>query len=101
MRSRDGGELIKFGMHVVDAHHQLVGTVVHVRESEFVMRQQLGMDQLVAIPNVAVAGAVAGLVLLTITPGEIELFGRPLERRDRNNPEWRLFPRVARVATAH
>jgi hypothetical protein len=64
------------------------------------MRQQLGIDQLVAIPKVAVAGAVAGLVFLTLTPGEIELFGRPLERRDRSSPEWKLFPRVARMAGA-
>lgn len=98
METRDQEQLIRFGMHVFDAHDQLLGTVVHVRESEFVMRQQLGIDQLVAIPRVAISGTVAGLLFLNLTPGEVELYGRPLERRDRTSPDWALFPRALQPA---
>jgi hypothetical protein len=69
-------------MHVFDAHDQHLGQVVLVRRDHFVLRQDLGIRQLVAVPMVAVAGVVSHLVLLNLTPGEIELFCRPLLRRE-------------------
>lgn len=85
---------IKMGMHVFDAHDQLLGTVVLEREDHFVMRQALGMEQLVAVPVVAVAGVVGSLVFLTLTPGEIEIFCRTLERRERGAWMDGLIPRI-------
>lgn len=85
---------IKFGMHVFDAHEQLLGTVVLARKDHFVMRQELGINQLVQVPSVAVAGVVGGIVFLSLTPGEIEIFCRSLERRERGSAGFRLLPRL-------
>lgn len=85
---------IKFGMHVYDAHEQLLGPVVLARKDHFVMRQELGINQLVVVPTVAVAGVVGGIVFLNLTPGEIELFCHPIERRERGNASHTLLPRV-------
>lgn len=85
---------IRFGMHVFDAHDQLLGTVVLARKDHFVMRQELGINQLVAVPLVAVAGVVSGLVFLSLTPGEIEIFCRTLERRERDSAGIGLLPRL-------
>jgi hypothetical protein len=70
-------------MHVFDSHEQLLGAVVLARKDHFVMRQELGINQLVMVPNVAVAGVVGGIVFLSLTPGEIEIFCRVLERKER------------------
>lgn len=86
---------IHFGMHVFDAHEQLLGTVVLGRKDDFVMRQELGINQLVAVPNVAVAGVVGGIVFLSLTPGEIEIFCKTLERKERGTSGFSLMPRVA------
>ena len=85
---------IQFGMHVFDAHEQLLGTVVLARKDHFVMRQELGMNQLVFVPLVAVAGVVGGIVFLSLTPGEIEIFCRTLERKERGASGFRLIPRL-------
>jgi hypothetical protein len=85
---------IQFGMHVFDAHEQLLGTVVLARKDHFVMRQELGIDQLVAIPTVAIAGVVGGIVFLSLTPGEIEIFCRTLERKERGSAGFNLSPRL-------
>ncbi|GAC1326254.1 MAG: hypothetical protein NVSMB22_17010 [Chloroflexota bacterium] len=85
---------IKFGMHVYDAHEQLLGTVVLARKDHFVMRQELGLNQLVAVPTVAVGGVVGGIVFLSLTPGEIEIFCRTLERSERGTNGFRLLPRL-------
>ena len=85
---------IHFGMRVIDAHDQMLGTVVLTRTDHFVMRQELGMNQLVAVPAVAVAGVVGSFVFLTLTPGEIELYCRTLERREPQGNDRGLLPRV-------
>lgn len=85
---------IQFGMHVFDAHEQLLGTVILARKDHFVMRQQLGIDQLVAIPTVAIAGVVGGIVFLSLTPGEIEIFCRTLERKEHGSAGFSLSPRL-------
>ncbi|GAC1398873.1 MAG: hypothetical protein NVSMB52_12440 [Chloroflexota bacterium] len=85
---------IQFGMHVFDAHEQMLGTVVLVRKDHFVMRQELGINQLVIVPLVAVAGAVGGLVFLSLTPGEIEIFCKTLERKERGSVGFSLLPRL-------
>jgi len=85
---------IHFGMHVYDAHEQLLGTVLLVRKDHFVMRQELGINQLVEVPNVAVAGVLAGIVFLSLTPGEIEIFCRTLERKQRGAAGFKLIPRI-------
>lgn len=85
---------IQFGMHVYDAHEQLLGTVVLSRKDHFVMRQELGINQLVAVPGVAVAGVVGGIVFLNLTPGEIEIFCRTLERKERGASGFSLLPRL-------
>lgn len=85
---------IRFGMHVYDAHEQLLGTVVLVRKDQFVMRQELGINQLVAVPTVAVAGVLGGIVFLSLTPGEIEIFCRTLERKERGAAGFKLTPRL-------
>lgn len=85
---------IQFGMHVFDAHEQLLGSVVLVRKDHFVMRQELGINQLVVVPLVAVAGVVGGIVFLSLTPGEIEIFCRTLERRERGAAGFSLIPRL-------
>jgi hypothetical protein len=85
---------IDFGMHVFDAHEQLLGTVVLARKDHFVMRQELGINQLVAVPAVAIAGVVGGIVFLSLTPGEIEIFCRTLDRRERGSAEFNLIPRL-------
>jgi hypothetical protein len=90
--SRNGP--IEFGMHVFDAHEQLLGTVVLARRDHFVMRQELGINQLVAVPSVAVAGVVGGIVFLSLTPGEIEIFCKTLERRERGTAGFDLLPRL-------
>ena len=92
-RSARGGP-IQFGMHVFDAHDQLLGTVVLARKDHFVMRQELGINQLVAVPVMAVAGVVGGIVFLSLTPGEIEIFCRTLERKERGEAVPNLLPRV-------
>jgi hypothetical protein len=84
---------IQFGMHVFDAHEQMLGSVVLARKDHFVMRQELGINQLVAVPQVAVAGVVAGIVFLSLTPGEIEIFCKTLERKERTTAES-LLPRL-------
>jgi len=81
-------------MHVFDAHEQLLGAVVLVRKDHFVMRQELGINQLVAVPTVAVAGVVGGIVFLSLTPGEIEIFCKKLERKEREVPAGSLMPRL-------
>jgi hypothetical protein len=81
-------------MHVFDAHEQLLGTVVLARKDHFVMRQELGINQLVAVPMVGVAGVVGGIVFLSLTPGEIEIFCRTLERKERDSAGFRLLPRL-------
>jgi hypothetical protein len=58
------------------------------------MRQELGLNQLVAVPNVAVAGVVGGLVFLSLTPGEIEIFCKTLERKERGAAGSGLMPRL-------
>lgn len=85
---------IQFGMHVFDAHEQLLGTVVLARKDHFVMRQELGINQLVSVPVVAVAGVVAGIVFLSLTPGEIEIFCKTLERKERTAAGPGLLPRI-------
>ena len=85
---------IQFGMHVFDAHEQLLGTVVLARKDHFVMRQELGINQLVAVPSVAIAGVVGGIVFLNLTPGEIEIFCRSLERKERGSSGFSLLPRL-------
>ena len=91
---------VRFGMHVYDAHDQRLGRVVLVRRDHFVMRQELGICQLVAVPMVAVAGVVSHLVLLNLTPGEIELFCRPLHRREERSPGDFLAPRLLQPRVA-
>jgi hypothetical protein len=81
-------------MHVFDAHEQLLGSVVLARKDHFVMRQELGINQLVAVPSVAVAGVVGGIVFLSLTPGEIEIFCKTLERKDRESTGTGLIPRL-------
>jgi hypothetical protein len=81
-------------MHVFDAHEQLLGTVVLARKDHFVMRQELGINQLVAVPTVAVAGVVGGIVFLSLTPGEIEIFCKTLERKERGAAGNSLLPRL-------
>lgn len=90
--SRNGP--IQFGMHVFDAHEQLLGNVVLARRDHFVMRQELGINQLVAVPLVAVAGVVGGIVFLSLTPGEIEIFCKTLERREHGSAGVDLIPRL-------
>jgi hypothetical protein len=85
---------IKFGMNVYDAHDQLLGAVVLTRKDHFVMRQELGISQLVMVPSVAVAGVVGGIVFLSLTPGEIEIFCKTLERKDRGAEGSRILPRI-------
>lgn len=85
---------IQFGMHVFDAHEQLLGTVVLAKRDHFVMRQELGINQLVAVPAVAIAGVVGGIVFLSLTPGEIEIFCKTLERRERGSAGFNLLPRL-------
>lgn len=85
---------IQFGMHVFDAHEQMLGTVVLARKDYFVMRQELGINQLVHVPGVAVAGVVGGIVFLSLTPGEIEIFCRTLERKERGTSGFSLMPRL-------
>lgn len=85
---------IQFGMHVFDSHEQLLGTVILARKDHFVMRQELGINQLVSIPIVAVAGVVAGIVFLSLTPGEIQIFCKTLERKDRGASGINLLPRL-------
>lgn len=92
-RSRRRGP-IQFGMHVFDAHEQMLGSVVLTRKDHFVMRQELGINQLVAVPMVAVAGVVGGIVFLSLTPGEIEIFCKTLERKEREASPFGLMPRV-------
>jgi hypothetical protein len=58
------------------------------------MRQELGINQLVAVPMVAVSGVIGGIVFLTLTPGEIELFCKTLERRERPASSLGLTPRI-------
>ncbi len=85
---------IQFGMHVFDAHDQLLGTVILARKDHFVMRQELGINQLVAVPMVALSGVIGGIVFLTLTPGEIELYCKTLERRERGSAGFSLIPRL-------
>lgn len=85
---------IEFGMHVFDAHEQLLGTVVLARKDHFVMRQELGINQLVTVPMVAVAGLVGGIVFLSLTPGEIEIFCKTLDRRECGAAGFNLIPRL-------
>lgn len=85
---------IKFGMHVYDAHEQLLGMVVLARKDHFVMRQELGINQLVAVPMVAVGGVVGSIVFLSLTPGEIEIFCRTLDRKERGAAGIGLLPRL-------
>lgn len=85
---------IEFGMHVFDSHEQMLGSVVLARKDHFVMRQELGINQLVAVPTVAVAGVVGGIVFLSLTPGEIEIFCKTLERRERGTAGFDLIPRL-------
>jgi hypothetical protein len=87
-------------MHVVDAHDQVLGRVLLVRRDHFVFRQELGMNQLVALPSVAISGVIGGMVFLNLTPGEIELYGRTLERRERNSNGFSLRARIARPVLA-
>jgi hypothetical protein len=81
-------------MHIFDAHEQMLGTVILARKDHFVMRQELGINQLVAVPMVAVAGVVGGIVFLSLTPGEIEIFCRTLERKERGANGFSLIPRI-------
>lgn len=90
--SRSGA--VQFGMHVFDAHEQLLGAVVLARKDHFVMRQELGINQLVQVPLIAVAGVVGGIVFLSLTPGEIEIFCRTLERKERGASGFTLMPRM-------
>lgn len=85
---------IQFGMHVFDAHEQLLGTIVLARKDHFVMRQELGINQLVSVPVMAIAGVVGGIVFLNLTPGEIEIFCKTLERKERGSAGFGLLPRL-------
>jgi len=87
-------------MHVIDAHEQIFGTVLLVRKDHFVIRQELGMSQIVALPMVAIAGVAGSLVFLNLTPGEIEMYGRVLERRERSSTGFALKPRIAALNLA-
>jgi hypothetical protein len=87
--------LLKYGMHVVDAHDQLIGTVLLVRKDSFILRQDVGINQVVSLPAVAVSGVIGSLVFLNLTPGEITLFGRVLQRRERAQTAAQVRPRVA------
>ena len=91
---------LTYGMHVIDAHEQILGTVLLVREDHFVIRQQLGINQTVALPWATVSGVVAGFVFLNLTPGEIPLYGKILERRDRSSGGFSLIPRLAAIPDA-
>lgn len=93
MRRSSRSGPIHFGMHVFDAHEQLLGTVVLARKDHFVMRQELGINQLVQVPMMSVAGVVGGLVFLSLTPGEIELVCKTLERKERS-AGVNLLPRL-------
>jgi len=89
------GSLLKYGMHVVDAHDQLIGTILLVRKDHFVFRQDVGLNQIVSLPMVSVSGVIGSLVFLNLTPGEIPMFGRIIERRERTQAVANLRPRVA------
>lgn len=86
---------LQYGMHVIDAHDQMLGTVLLVRKGHFVIRQELGINQLVALPTVAVSGVIGSMVFLNLTPAEIDLYGKVLERRERTSNGTSLKPRVA------
>jgi hypothetical protein len=58
------------------------------------MRQELGINQLVAVPAVAVAGVIGGIVFLSLTPGEIEIFCKTLDRREHGTAGFNLIPRL-------
>lgn len=92
---RDKRHLLQYGMHVIDAHDQVLGSVLLVRKDHFVFRQELGMNQLVALPTVAVSGVIGSMVFLSLTPGEIALYGKVLERRERSSSGFSLKPRMA------
>jgi hypothetical protein len=81
-------------MNVYDAHDQLLGQVVLTRKDHFVMRQELGISQLVVVPMVAVAGVVGGIVFLSLTPGEIEIFCKSLERIELSGASAGVSPRL-------
>ncbi len=53
------------------------------------------MNQLVALPMVTISGVIGGLVFLTLKPGEIEIYGKTLERRERSSSGFSLQSRVA------
>jgi hypothetical protein len=91
----DLSTVLKYGMHVVDAHDQVIGTILQVRRHEFVLHQDVGISQTVALPFVAVSGIVASMVFLNLTPGEITYFGKVIERRERLAERTSLKPRIA------
>ena len=92
----DGGRFpLQYGMHVVDAHEQILGTVLLVRKDNFVIRQELVTNQLVELPWFALAGVIGGLVFLNLTPGELEIVGKVLDRRERIAPEFETKRRIA------
>lgn len=93
-------QLLQFGMHVVDAHDQVFGTILLVRKDHFVIRQDLGHNQVLALPMVAISGVIGTMVFLTLTPGEIELYGKVLERRERWAPGFDIRPRIANIGLA-
>jgi hypothetical protein len=91
---------LQYGMHVVDAHDQVFGSILLVRRDHFVIRQELGMSQVVVLPTVAVSGIIGSMVFLTLTPAEIEMYGRVLERRERSSSGFDVRPRVAGLGLA-
>lgn len=96
---RRGGKLppLRYGMHVIDGHDQVFGTVLLVRKDHFVVRQDLAMNQLILLPSVTISGVIGSMVFLNVTPGEILLVGKILERRERTATGGQgLKPRVVR-----
>ena len=85
---------LTFGMRVIDAHDQVFGTVLLVRDDHFVIRQELGLNQLVSLPAFAISGVIGSMVFLNLTPGEVQLYGKVLERREKGSREFSLLPRL-------
>ena len=91
---------LTFGMRVIDAHDQVFGTVLLDRVDHFVIRQELGMSQLVSLPAFAISGIIGSMLFLNLTPGEVQLYGKVLERREKGSREFNLLPRLASLVEA-
>lgn len=91
--------LVRQGMPVFDCHEQLLGEVAAVRPDSFILRQRLCLHQLVQVPIAALGGVVAGVALLTLTAGELEIFGRPIVYGDREGTRDETLERAERDGT--